>query len=384
VTSAPGAVYAELRRVALAGVTVWRDARRSRFRQQLTRKNLAARPDRPLTKAERAAALRYLRQFHPRYSNLDWHAMLTLATGRFEAGYLHEDIFFGAIEPALNPPDRQEAIADKNGYDRLGLPLIVPEPVARVIRGRLVGADYTPMSIEQATERAEERGETEVVLKQAVGSLAGLAVRVVSVGGLADAIRPLLDRTEVYDDWLIQRLVHQSDALAAFNPTSVNTLRIMTYRSWAGVVCVSSVLRAGGRGSRLDNQSRGGIGVGIVDGVLRPIGYSGADHLGYTAHEAHPASGVRFEGYRVPGWREAVAECVASHERIPSLDLLSWDIAIDGEHRPVLIEINTAHQSLLLHQMCNGPLPASIVAEWAERAPFRLVAGLIVRKPPRE
>ena len=52
--------------------------------------------------------------------------------------------------------------------------------------------------------------------------------------------------------------------------------------------------------------------------------------------------------------------------------------------QPVLVEINTVLQSLLLHQMENGPIPAEIAAEWAARAPFRLVGGLLVRKPPRD
>ena len=156
-------------------LAIGRDMRDSRARQRLTRKNLADLPARPLTEDERAAALRYLRQFHPKYRNLDWHSMMTLATGRFEAGYIHEDIFFGAIEPALNPPERQHAIADKNGYDRLGLAMRVPETVARIVRGRLVGADRAPLTLDEAFRRASEGGETEVVRKQALGSMAGRA-----------------------------------------------------------------------------------------------------------------------------------------------------------------------------------------------------------------
>jgi len=378
-------VLDQLRRGLRSSISVYRDLRDSRFRQRETRANLASlAPTRPLAAEEREAALRFLRQFHPRYSNLDWHSMLTHATDTFEPGYLHEDIFFGAIEPALNPPERQYAGADKNGYDRLGLAMRVPETVARIVRGRLVDADREPSTMEDAVRRASECGETEVVLKQALGSMAGKAVRIVAVSELPGALAPLLGKRDLLNDHVVQRLVHQHESLAKFNPTSVNTLRIMTYRSRAGVVLVSSVLRAGGTGNRVDNQSRGGVAIGIVDGVLRPTGHSGADHTGYTAFEAHPGSGVGFAGFEVPGWHEAVEACIASHRRIPGLDLLSWDIAIDRDSSPVLIEINTVLQSLLMHQMENGPIPAAIAAEWAERAPFRLVGGLLVRKPPRD
>ena len=350
-------MWERVTRTARTGLAIGREMRDSRARQRLTRKNVADLGARPLTPDERAAALRYLRQFHPKYSNLDWHSMMTLATGRFEAEYLHEDIFFGAIEPALNPPERQHAVADKNGYDRLDLAMRVPETVARIVRGRLVDADRAPLTLDEAVRCASEGGETEVVRKQALGSMAGKGVRIIAVDELPSALAPFLGQRDVYEDHVVQRLVRQHEALAPFNPTSVNTLRIMTYRSRAGVVHVSSVFRTGGVGNRVDNQSRGGVAVGVVDGVLRRAGHSGADHTGYTTHESHPGSGVRFEGFRIPGWHEAVEACIASHRRIPGLDLLSWDVATDTEAQPVLVEINTVLQSLLLHQMENGPIP---------------------------
>ena len=373
-------VLARVRETAERGIAIARDARAARFRRKLGREYLAEVPPWPLSEEQRADALRFLSQFSPRYRDLTWHQAYASARGRFDAGLIPEDIYFVALEAALNPRERQPVIGDKNRYDRLNLPLCVPETVARVVRGKLVGADYRPLTSQETAERVAAGQPPEVVLKPALGGMGGEGVAFLSAESLPPTLEPLLERQGIYDDWLAQRVVKQCDELAALNAGSVNTMRIMTYRSQSrGVMHVSSVLRMGRAGSRVDNKRQGGVTCGIVDGTLRPTG-----HLGWKMIEAHPDSGVRFEGFHVPSYREALAACLSGHEAIPAMDLISWDIAIDCEGRPTLIEFNTHHQGIQMHQMENGPLPPEIVAEWAARAPFWLVGGLVIRKRVRD
>jgi hypothetical protein len=371
-------VLATLRRTVETLLTIARDAREARFRRRLERQALASLPAvRPLSEAERAAGLRFLRQFSPRYRNLDWHTTLASVTGRFEAGYVPEDLFYVAIEPALNARDREIQVTDKNGYDRLGLPLPLPETVGRIVRGHLVGPDFRSITMDELVSSAGRDGATEVVLKPTLGVGGGKDVQFVAPQNLPRTLAPLFARRGVWDDWIIQRVFRQCEAMAALNPDSVNTLRIITYRMQSGVVRhLSSVLRIGRGGSRVDNQTSGGLTCGVDEGVLRPVA-----HLMYQPFEAHPDWGVRFAGVRVPAWREAVDLCISAHELIPAMDLMSWDVAIDTEERPVLIEFNTDQQALLMHQKENGPLPADVVAEWARRASFWIVGGLVIRKP---
>ena len=371
-------MLATVRRGFETALTLARDVREARFRRRLERQALASLPAiRTLTEAERAAGLRFLRQFSPKYRNLDWHTTLTSVTGRFEAGYVPEDLFYVAIEPALNARDREAQVTDKNGYDRMGLPLPLPETVARIVRGRLVGPDFRPLSMDDLVSSAERDGAAEVVLKPTLGIGGGKDVQFVAPRDLPRTLTPLFEHRGAWEDWIIQRVFRQSAAMAAFNPDSVNTLRIMTYRMQSGVVRhLSTVLRIGRGGSRVDNQSSGGLTCGVDNGVLRPVA-----HLMYQPFEVHPDWDVPFAGARVPSWREAVDGCIRAHEMVPTMDLMSWDIAIDTEERPVLIEFNTYQQALLMHQKENGPLPPDVLSEWAARARFWVVGGLVVRKP---
>ena len=369
-------MLATLRRSAEVGLGVARDARASRAWQSRVRAELAGLPPYEPSEDERAAAGQFVRRFSPRHQNLDWHSMLAIAHGRFEAGYIPEDIYYVAIHPALNPRDRHLGVTDKNGYESLGLPFRHPETVARIVRGKLVDADFRPLTVDEAVGCASPGGDGDVVLKRANGSRAGLNIAFIQPRELPRALTPLLGRRAIDDDWIVQRVVRQCESLAAFNAESANTLRVMTYRSTAGLRHVSSVLRMGRSGSRVDNRSTGGVTCGVDAGVLRPVG-----HLGYERIETHPDSGIRFAGFRVPAWREAVDACLEGHEAIPAMDLVSWDVAIDVEERPTLIELNVVEQGLRIHQLENGPLPPDIVADWAERARFWMVGGLVIRRP---
>ena len=219
--------------------------------------------------------------------------------------------------------------------------------------------------------------DEEVVLKPTTGVGGGKDVQFLRRKELPAKLAPLLVRGTVHDDWIVQRVVEQCLGLSELNADSVNTIRIITYRSFGGrVVHLSSVLRVGRTGSRVDNRESGGITCGIDDGGLNQVA-----HIKYDSYQSHPDSDLRFRGFAIPAWEEAVAACVSGHEAIPAMDLISWDISIDTSYCPTLIEFNTHQQGLEMHQLENGPLPAWVVSEWAQRADFVTLAGHVIRRP---
>ena len=71
-------------------------------------------------------------------------------------------------------------------------------------------------------------------------------------------------------DFIIQQAFEQHSFFSFFNPTSVNTLRIVSYRDSKGEIQIlNSILRIGLAGSVVDNAHAGGMFVGVSkDGVL--------------------------------------------------------------------------------------------------------------------
>ena len=139
-------------------------------------------------------------------------------------------------------------------------------------------------------------------------------------------------------DFIVQKAVHQHEALNALNPSSVNTLRILTYRSGMEILVLYTVLRIGRLGRATDNETAGGMSIRInKDGTLAKYAYSkpGDDMIEKTD------TGVVMERYKVPSYEKAVEAVKSAHLQLPYFNLIGWDIAINTEEEPVLIEWNT-------------------------------------------
>ena len=62
------------------------------------------------------------------------------------------------------------------------------------------------------------------------------------------------------------------------------------------------------------------------------------------------------DGYQLPGYKEACELVKRAHPMVSHFKLVSWDIAIDENGSPIMIEANLAKGSSEVHQLNNGPL----------------------------
>ena len=140
-------------------------------------------------------------------------------------------------------------------------------------------------------------------------------------------------------DFLLQDRVRQHKDMAALNPTSVNTMRILSYRSGMEVLIIYSVVRIGRSGSVIDNQCAGGISTTIdKDGKLGKYAFGG-----YTEDNVDRTdTGVVLDGYQLPSYGKAVEMVKRLHLMLPFFNLVGWDVAIQENGEPVLIEYNTS------------------------------------------
>ena len=77
----------------------------------------------------------------------------------------------------------------------------------------------------------------------------------------------------------------------------------------------------------------------------------------------HTNSIIKFEGYQIPKYSEAVDLCKKLHTELLYFDLVSWDIAISSQSEVYLIEYNILGPSIDLHQLSNGPLFGDLTDE---------------------
>ena len=143
---------------------------------------------------------------------------------------------------------------------------------------------------------------------------------------------------EYKKDFLVQDWVRQHEGMAALNPTSVNTMRILSYRSGMEVLIIYSVVRIGRNGSVVDNQCAGGISTTIdKEGRLGKEAFGGfsTDNIDKTD------TGILLEGYQLPSYDKAIEMVKRLHLKLPFFNLVGWDVAIQENGEPVLIEFNT-------------------------------------------
>ena len=132
--------------------------------------------------------------------------------------------------------------------------------------------------------------------------------------------------------WIVQDYIHQHQTMANFNPTSVNTLRIVTYHTGERCFVEDAAVRMGYPGELVDNA--------FSDGFYTNVDKTGKLHesLFNFSHKSRRIH--EWQDVRIPSCEQAFQFCVDLHSRTPELFSVGWDIAIKEDGTPIVIEAN--------------------------------------------
>lgn len=281
------------------------------------------------------------------------HTFYTKKTDVFSEYYIPDSLWYAYIDPYFNPRRLAKAMDSKFLYSRLliGDNIIKhPNTIAYRVNGFWVSNDFRPVSIKEIAFHAMEYSA--IFIKQSEDSAGGHGVVYYDcTRGLDDLVNML---RSIQTNVVIQEGLCQHFQMSRLNPTSVNTIRVLTHLTLKGQVKVRSVVvRMGRNGSHVDNASSGGITVGVEDfGRLKSKAYDVAG----CCYEEHPNSHVKFSEIVIPNYSDMLDEVKLMHWQLPLFRLLSWDIAINQEATPILIEVNMHSGQLDFHQLNNGPV----------------------------
>ncbi len=274
--------------------------------------------------------------------------------------YIPDSFFYAFIDEYFTNPQRSTALDDKNLYDLFFADVKTPRTIARKINDVFMDADYNSIPVKDFVKICMQNKE--VVVKSSIGSYGGHGVKFWNAE--KDTEEELLSfiytnncknfrGSNVYQQYIVQEAIHQHPLLDKINSTSVNTVRIITLYENGVCTPLSSVLRMGIDGSRVDNCSSGGIVCGITKGgVLKGVAYDAMAN----AYYCHP-QGYDFGGTILVGFDKCLALAKKLATRFYGVSrLISWDFAIGEDEEPILIEMNISFGELDFHQLCNGPI----------------------------
>ena len=169
----------------------------------------------------------------------------------------------------------------------------------------------------------------------------------------ADASR-VAARVGADEEFIVQDYVRQHPVMSALYAGSVNTIRVETIDTGAGIIVNTALLRIGTGMSASDNWSTGGLVVNIDTRTGRTSGparrqlkYGGQTFL------RHPDTDVLLSGMEIPHWNEVLMMCEKAASQMRPFKMLGWDVAItDGG--AVMIEVNEDYHIEMCQEACRG------------------------------
>ncbi len=153
-----------------------------------------------------------------------------------------------------------------------------------------------------------------------------------------DSISDSLQKGTAY---IAEELIRQSAETAVFHPKSVNTVRVMTFRTRDEAAILGAVFRIGRGDSVVDNAGSGGMIAEINPETGLVIG----DAITEAGEKfaSHPDSGTRIDGAALPKWEELLELSKTLASMLPDQKYVGWDLALTDQGW-VMVEANSRAQ----------------------------------------
>ena len=214
----------------------------------------------------------------------------------------------------------------------------------RCVNGRLLNEQFE--LIDQKTADAIMNEYEALVLKPTLFTHTGENVQ------LAHAPFRIAEIAARYGRYFtVQIPVKQHPGMALLNESSVNTVRISTVLFDTQAHALHAFVKAGQPGDFTDNG--GGahrVFIGIENGRFRDFALDNNFNRMLTI-----PSGFAFAGQKVPYFEEMCRTVEKAHAAVPHFGLAFWDVCVDVDSEPTIVEMNLRFPVTYVPQVCCGP-----------------------------
>ena len=223
---------------------------------------------------------------------------------------------------------------------------IMPEQVVYNKWGTFYDGNDEPITPEKAVELVMAYPK-DIIIKPTVDSSMGKGVNLLKNEGKDNAIIKSLF-AQYARNFSFEERIGQHSLMAEFNPSSLNTTRIVTYRKPDGQIkFLFSILRFGKEGKVVDNASAGGKFAGVS-----PDGTINRTIKSYKTLKTEMLDEHLTE--KIPYFERIKQVAIHLHGKMPKYNYLGWDFSISQEGIPILIELNL-YPAIYGTQIATGP-----------------------------
>lgn len=318
--------------------------------EKTIRQSMQLCPMKPLTKVQEADIKAYFKKHFGREVPTYWHQYLYSRNGVYSEKYIPASIYNSEIIYRLNKFQFRHAYVDKGFYDTLFPDINRPKTIIKNVNGYYYD-DCHPLSLEEAIERCSDLNEA--IIKPTLEGTWGQGVKLIKTeNGMIPSLNcSIQDLFKEYKrSFIIQERFEQHEDIAKLNPTSLNTLRVMSYRRENEIVILYAVIRIGRMNQVIDNETAGGIkaDIDLQTGRIKGVAF------GSPKEPLMPKTdvGTVLDRYQMPRFQKVLELVKEMHLRLPYFNLIGWDMSVDKNGNPALIEWNRAAE---LSQVAHGP-----------------------------
>ena len=329
------------------------------FTKRQFRNNLYSLIDEPIKDLPPEMSSSSIRRAWSKYCNIDpkWAQYYYLKNGIASPEYIPSDVWFGKICRKLNGLKKfgYPMFQDKNYLDAIFDSIIkCPQVLVRNIDGQLLNSDFKRISFEEAVDICSYK--TEVIVKPSIESKGARNISFISDQKddkkeyRHDLEQILISKKK---DYVVQEILTQHEKLAALNPDSINSVRVLSLLWDGDVHILGALVRIGTKGIRVDNPhfSDGLSCVLTKDGKMNRFAYDRR----WNPHTELP-NGIVLEKYEVPYFGNLIEKAKQLHYKVPHSHLVGWDLTVSEEGEPILIEANLDFPEIYFHQLGAGPI----------------------------
>ena len=261
----------------------------------------------------------------------NYYRFLTAANGGFSPQLIFGSFLNEEIVPRFNTPKMSPAWSDKCYLDKFLPGVLVPRTILRNINGNFFDNEFKPIG-EKCAENIFETHKGPLVVKKSILTGGGSSFTKYDEPQAAARIFSSYKR-----NFVVQEVIRQAEVLSEMNPSSLNTLRIISFNFNGEIHVLLSALRVGAENSSVDNISAGGVAFGVDnDGRLLP---RAREYWGWPV--IHPKSEfIDKNNTVIPSYAKIIEIIKEQHPRFPHFGFIAWDFAVDSDDRPVVVEMN--------------------------------------------
>lgn len=263
-----------------------------------------------------------------------WYQIFCDSDQKMDPRYIPDDLFYGELVPYFSNSQFRRFGEDKCYHDVWFPEVKRPETLCKNIAGVFYDKDMEVISAQEALRLCMQYRD-EFLIKPSIDSGEGRLISFYTPGTFTQA-----DLEKVFSEmganFIAQAAVKQHPALARLNPSSLNTIRVVSFFFEGQVHILSCILRMGATNAKVDNVGAGGYACPILEGGQ--LNARGVNRKAEWREENQ--NGIRFSDVVVPSFDRVLDTVRRCHKRMAHFKLIGWDFAVDAEGDPVMIEYN--------------------------------------------